>query len=238
MIKDDGRGIDEKKVLKKAIEKGIVSENVSMTKQEIQKLIFKPGFSTKEEITDISGRGIGLDVVNSVINELKGNIEIESEIDCGTEFIITLPSLLSIVSGIVFKANNNLFVVPESQVLEIIDHQKYKKNDQNERTEYIAIRNEIIPIIQLNNLINYTIDNRIEQNIHEINGIIIQHSGKKYSFEVEQIISTQAVVLKKLSTELMGVPGLLATTVLGNGEPALVLNFPELVSIWSRNGNA
>jgi two-component system chemotaxis sensor kinase CheA len=230
-LRDDGKGLDENKILKKAIENGIVDEKNNLTKDEIHRLIFKPGFSTKDIVTDISGRGVGLDVVNNVISELKGSIDIETEIDKGTTFIISLPSSLSIIKGLIFKSNNQLFVIPESQISEIVDHKKFKIESRINGSEVFTLRNEIIPIISLNKVFrNHEIENEI---MDEKNGILIQHLGKKFSFQVDQIIATQSIVLKKLSKELKGIPGVLATTVLGNGEPALVLNLSQLINIWS-----
>ncbi|MGY3805300.1 chemotaxis protein CheA [Pigmentibacter ruber] len=233
-LRDDGRGLDDKKILKKAIEKGLIKEKNNLSKDEIHRVIFMPGFSTKEEITDISGRGVGLDVVSNVIADLKGNIDIETEIDKGTTFIISLPSTLSIIKGLIFKSNKQLFVIPESQVLEIIDHKKIKIENRVNSSQIFSLRNEIIPIIKLRNIFNKNISE--SQDLNEKFGLLVLHLGKKFSFEVEEIISTQSIVLKKLSEELKGIPGILATTVLGNGEPALVLNLAQLVNIWSYDG--
>lgn len=233
-LSDDGRGLDDKKILKKAIEKGLIKEKNNLSKDEIHRVIFMPGFSTKEEITDISGRGVGLDVVSNVIADLKGNIDIETDIDKGTTFIISLPSTLSIIKGLIFKSNKQLFVIPESQVLEIIDHKKIKIENRVNSNQIFSLRNEIIPIIKLRNIFNKNISE--SQDLNEKFGLLVLHLGKKFSFEVEEIISTQSIVLKKLSEELKGIPGILATTVLGNGEPALVLNLAQLVNIWSYDG--
>ncbi|APJ03678.1 chemotaxis protein CheA [Silvanigrella aquatica] len=233
-LKDDGKGLDENKILNKAIEKGIIESKNNLTKKEIQRLIFKPGFSTKDEISEISGRGVGLDVVNNVILELKGSIDIETEIDIGTTFIISLPSSLSIIKGLIFKSNNQLFVVPESQISEIVDHKKFKIESRINGSEVFTLRNEIIPIISLNKILkNSSLDLNIQS---EKNGVLIHHLGKKFSFQVDEIINTQTIVLKRLSKELIGIPGIIATTVLGNGEPALVLNLSQLINIWSYNG--
>ncbi len=234
LLKDDGKGLDETKILNKAIQKGIIEANNNLTKSEIQRLIFKPGFSTKDEVSDISGRGVGLDVVNNVISELKGSIDIETEIDKGTTFIIYLPSSLSIIKGLIFKSNKQLFVIPESQIAEVVDHKKFKIETRLNGSEVFTLRNEIIPIISLNKLLHA---DEMEITFEsENNGILIQHLGKRFSFQVEEIINTQTIVLKKLSQELIGIPGVIATTVLGNGEPALVLNLSQLVNIWSYHG--
>ncbi|BBH52845.1 chemotaxis protein CheA [Fluviispira sanaruensis] len=234
LLKDDGKGLDETKILNKAIQKGIIEANNNLTKSEIQRLIFKPGFSTKDEVSDISGRGVGLDVVNNVISELKGSIDIETEIDKGTTFIISLPSSLSIIKGLIFKSNKQLFVIPESQIAEVVDHKKFKIETRLNGSEVFTLRNEIIPIISLNKLLHA---DEMEITFEsENNGILIQHLGKRFSFQVEEIINTQTIVLKKLSQELIGIPGVIATTVLGNGEPALVLNLSQLVNIWSYHG--
>lgn len=233
-LKDDGKGLDETKILKKAIQKKLVGDNENLTKSEIQRLIFKPGFSTKDEVTDISGRGVGLDVVNNVISELKGTINIETEIDKGTTFIISLPSSLSIIKGLIFKLNKQLYVIPETQISEIVDHKKFNIEPRTQGSEVFNLRNEIIPIIKLRDIFknNDLYTDIINENI----GIIIQYLGKKFSFQVDQIISTQSIVLKKLSNELKEIPGIIATTVLGNGEPALVLNLSQLINVWSHNG--
>ena len=228
-LKDDGRGLDEKKILKKAIEKGIVDKNENLSVDEIRRLIFRPGFSTKEEVSDISGRGVGLDVVNSVISDLKGVIEIESEITKGTEFSISLPSSLSIIKGVVVRLDEQFFVLPESQLYEIVDHNKVHLEMRANGSYVFTLRKEIIPVIPMKSILQVKTKGTQKS---DRNGLVIQHSKGKVSFEVDEIIGTQSIVLKQLSKELYDLPGIVATTVLGNGEPALVLNLTNLVKVW------
>jgi two-component system chemotaxis sensor kinase CheA len=232
-LKDDGKGLDDTKILKKAIEKGLVDKNATLTREEIHRLIFQPGFSTKDEVSDISGRGVGLDVVNKVISELKGYIEIETEIDKGTTFTISLPSSLSIIKGVIVKISKQLYVLPESQLSEIVDHKKLKIEKRSNGSEVFTLRQEIIPVLPLKKILGIH-NETIEKS--EKNGVVIQHLGEKISFEVDEIIATQSIVLKQLSKELIGLPGVVATTVLGSGEPALVLNLNNLINMWGYNG--
>jgi two-component system chemotaxis sensor kinase CheA len=229
VLKDDGRGLDENKILAKAIEKGLVDKSANLSVDEIRRLIFKPGFSTKDVVSDISGRGVGLDVVSSVISELKGIIDIESEVGKGTEFSISLPSSLSIIKGIVVRVNTELYVLPESQLFEIVDHKKVHLENRSNETKVFTLRNEIIPIISMEKILGQKFCENKKSDRH---GLIVQNVSGKVSFEVDEVIGTQSIVLKQLSKELYDLPGIVATTVLGNGEPALVLNLTSLVRTW------
>jgi two-component system chemotaxis sensor kinase CheA len=226
IIQDDGRGLDKDKILAKARSNGIM-HNASQTDEEIFSLIFAPGFSTKEEVTDVSGRGVGMEVVQKAVEELKGKIHIASEKDKGTTFTITLPLSLSIVQGMIIETANQSFVVPVSQMIETIELSKYQIETVTGTGQSLNLRGEILPVFHLSDVL-FRRKNQKKVPQKKRPAIITVFRGKKITFEVDRILSQQKIVLKKLGKEFSGIPGVFAGAVLSNGEPSLVLNLDEL----------
>lgn len=226
-ISDDGKGLDRNVLIRKALEKGLIKDD-NLSDQEAYALIFKAGFSTKEQVTDISGRGVGLDVVQRAVEELKGDITIKTELGKGTSFIVSLPLSLSIIAGMVVSIDQKKYVIPVSQMVETIEYTKFKIESSSGKGRMINLRGEVLPILSLNQILHGV--KRSGAPVTERQpGIVTSRRGKKISFEVDEILGQQQVVLKKLGPELQELPGIIAGAVLGNGEPGLILNLHELV---------
>ena len=231
MIIDDGRGIDAEKVKKKAIEKNLIDKNEieKMSNKEIINLIFMPGFSTAEKVTDVSGRGVGMDVVKTNISKLKGTIEIETEKNIGTTIIIKLPLTLAITKGLSFKLGEENYIVPLESVEEII---KIKDEDIKvfKNRKIINIRGEIIEILDLKNTYNIkSVNNLNEEN--EFNVIILKDIGTKFGLIVDKLEDELDMVVKPLPNYLSELPGIGGSTILGNGSIAIVLDPQELLNM-------
>lgn len=226
-IADDGKGIDAKSIGEKAVEREIVTEEEMelMTEGEILKFIFSSGFSTAQEITDISGRGVGMDVVKNKIEGLNGLIELSTKVGEGTTTRIKLPLTLAIIEALLVKLKEEIYAIPLANIVETIDvMQKEIKTVQNEAV--IVLRGEVVPIVNLAKLLEVPEYNTIEEN----NTVVIVKMGnKKIGLIVDFLIGQQEIVIKSLGRLFTGIKGITGATVLGNGEVALILDVLTLI---------
>jgi len=235
MIIDDGRGMDVEKIKRKAVERGLISEVEAekMSKSEAINLIFMPGFSTAEKVTEVSGRGVGMDVVKTNITKLKGSIEIETEKGLGTTIVIKLPLTLAITKGLSFKLGEEYYIVPLESVEEIIKIERGKIKTFKER-KIVNIRGEVIELIDLKKL--YSIRSKeITNHQDEINVIIVKDMGIKFGLIVDSLEDELDMVVKPLPQYLSEIPGIGGSTILGNGMVAIVLEPVELLSLLNKN---
>lgn len=224
-IVDDGGGIDPQKLRKVAESKGIVKSSAVLTDKECINLIFAPGFSTKEQVTDVSGRGVGMDVVKTNIKDLGGEIDIETNIGKGTTFKISLPLTLAIIDGMAVKCGDEKFILPLSHVHESV---KPSIDDIKHTTgvgPMLLLRGETLPIFRLSGLFNR------KSNLadHDSIAVVIRTGNMPFAMLVDDIIGQFQVVTKQLSPELQHLKGVTGTTILGDGKPALIVEPAELV---------
>lgn len=228
IVEDDGKGINSDEIKAKAISKGIITEEKAneLSKQEIYNLIFLPGFSTAEVVTNISGRGVGMDVVRTHIMKLRGIINIESEVDVGTKIIIKIPLTLAIIQGLLVKALNEIVAIPLSSVLEVVrleDSQIYSVNQK----EVIQLRDSVIPIIDLSKIL-YQKSNGQNVNWHYI--VIVGLAEKKYGIKVDSLLGLKEIVIKNLGTYLGNIKGIAGSTILENGSVVMIVDLSELIN--------
>ncbi len=217
-VKDDGRGLDKSKILNKAIEKGLISPDKTLTDLEINRLIFKAGFSTAEKVTSISGRGVGLDVVEKNIESLRGSITLYSEENNGSTFQIRLPLTLAIIDGFLFRISNFYYVVPLYQIVECIE---YKEDDSSENgNDFINLRGNLLPFLRLSNLFQLPENNATTRK----NILILQNMGTQVGILVDSLHGEFQTVIKPLGKLFQNLKGISGTTVLGSGEVALILD--------------
>tara|TARA_B110001454_G_C12723270_1_gene436144 strand:- start:17774 stop:19567 length:1794 start_codon:yes stop_codon:yes gene_type:complete len=228
---DDGGGLDPEKLRKKAIEKKIISSDVKLSETETFNLIFAPGFSTKELVTDVSGRGVGMDVVKTNIHELGGEVQIESKLHLGSTFRIILPLTLAIVDAMILAYGDEKFVVPVNQVFETV---KPEKGNLRSTTlgNILLLRSENLPLFKLGDFLSIKNSSSIENMI----AIVIRAGGKPFAFLVDDILGQSQVVVKQLGPELQGIAGISGSTILGDGKPALIIEAPDLLK-RTRSGN-
>jgi two-component system chemotaxis sensor kinase CheA len=227
-IIDDGHGLNRDKILNKAIERGLVSGDGSeMTDDDVFQLIFEPGFSTADKVTDISGRGVGMDVVKKNIEKLNGRIKVRSKAGHGTTISLRIPLTLAIIDGMLVKIGDSLFTVPLLAIRESIRGTDDMLIGLPDGNECINVRNEEIPIIKL-----YSCFRRSTE-ITEIKDgvlVIVEADGQKAALLVDEIVGQQEIVIKGLSTYLGAPKGISGCTVLGNGEVSLIIDISSLLS--------
>ncbi|MEE8168452.1 MAG: chemotaxis protein CheA [Candidatus Hydrothermarchaeales archaeon] len=219
-VEDDGKGIDPEGVKDAAVKRGIFNENDAsqLSDAEALEVIFKPGFSMAKEVTSVSGRGVGMDVVRSKIEPLGGSVAIESELGKGTKVVLELPLTLAIIQAMLVDINKEVYAIPMVNVNKIIDVvPKDIKSIRNQ--EVIKLYNEIIPLIR--NLYNARMQ---EENEESLSVMIIERGTKKVGLVVDRVISQQEVVIKSLGTALGEVRGFSGATILGDGRVALILD--------------
>lgn len=228
-VEDDGSGLNCDKIYRKAISKGIINSKSIMEKEEIQNLIFSPGFSTVESVSDISGRGVGMDVVKKSISDMGGRISIFSEKNEGTLFSISLPLTLSVVEGLIFRSQNQNFIVPVSSVVEALLFQKNKTFEISQGIWGYSYRDQYIPIFYSSNIINNDFINS-----HNNSCIIIENEKReKIALIVDEIIDQSRFVVKSIEKNYKKVSGFSSATILGDGEVALIVDVDFLIEIFS-----
>ncbi|HHY38022.1 MAG TPA: chemotaxis protein CheA [Clostridia bacterium] len=223
-VRDDGRGIDPVKIVSAALTKGLISQDMAnkLSRDETIGLIFLPGLSTSDEVTDISGRGVGLDVVKKNLETLNGTLEVKSEIGVMTEFILRVPLTLAIVKCLLVDVNGSSYAIPLNNIREVI---RISESDFHYvwRYEHALVRGELLPVLRLSRILYDSDGTRSEF------GVIVQGLGRQAMFVVDDLLGEQEVVMKSLGKYLGSVPGLLAASNLGDGRIVFVLDVPALL---------
>ncbi len=226
LISDNGGGLNKERIFKKAVEKKFISESDDPTDEQIWNFIFHPGFSTAGEVTEISGRGVGMDVVKRVIEGLQGNIFIHSSPE-GTTFKLIIPLSLSIINGMIVEVQKEKFIVPVSQLIETVE----LKNFQVEKTgkgRVLNLRGHIIPVLSLGRILRMQNKDSDKTEFENEKALVVQVDGEKISFEVDEIVEQQQIVVKKFGDEMEDIPGLSGGAILSDGEPGIILNIQEI----------
>ena len=227
VVEDDGGGLNREKILARAAEKGMLTrEPEKMTDNEVWQFIMEPGFSTADKVTDISGRGVGMDVVKKNIEKLRGRLEIYSSFGRGTRFIIRIPLTLAIIDGMVVQVGENKYAVPISEIVQSMKIQQEQIVHTEEMTEVIRVREEMIPIVRLHSAfkINTEMTGLTDGII-----VIVQCNGKKYGLFVDHIIGSQQIVVKSMPEFMGRVNGVMGCSIMARGEIGLILDVNGLV---------
>lgn len=226
-VRDDGKGLDADKLIAKAKAKGLLEAEAVLSPEQAYQLIFLPGFSTKEQVTDLSGRGVGMDVVRTNITSLQGSIEIETALGKGTGFRIFLPLTLAIVDSVVIRLGEERYVVPLAQISEFFRPQESEINLVYGRSELLTLRDETLPVFRLSTLLQR--EPKTRNPAWQLTALIIRdNSHRAFAVLVDQIIAQQQIVIKPLGSEVKGKAGLIGSAILGDGKPALILDLFEL----------
>lgn len=227
-IGDDGKGIDRERVFAKAVEKGLVAPDAVLSKEEIDLLIFAPGFSTAQQVSNISGRGVGMDVVRQNVKELGGRITIESEPGKGTIFTLTLPLTLAISDGMVVNVGDQTLVVPLANVVESLRPEPHEVQGLGASRSMINVRGRFIPVISLANSVGAA---QAVNDPREAVLIVVETEGAgRAALMVDAICDQRQVVIKSLDTHYRSVEGVAGATILGDGRVALIIDVDGLVS--------
>jgi two-component system chemotaxis sensor kinase CheA len=227
-VEDDGQGLNRERILKTAREKGLISAETSLAEHEIDNLIFEPGFSTAEEVTDVSGRGVGTDVVKKVIEELKGKVEIFSSDGKGCRFVIRVPLTLAIMDGIVVRIGQERYIIPTIYIKETLRPKADDLATVQSRGELLKVWNTLYPLIRLYHLLGV-----IPQQKDPWDGLVIiaECEGKRKCLMVDDLIGKQEVVMKNLGEKLKAIKGVSGATILGDGRVGLILDIPGIFEI-------
>jgi len=228
-IEDDGRGIDVENVKKKAVEKGFITETEAglMSKGQLMNLIFLPGFSTAKQVTEVSGRGVGMDIVKSNIEKINGNIAIESEVDKGTKFIIQLPLTLAVSHGLIVEAAGETYIFPLEYIVETVKIPRNSIHRFNKKY-FTHLRGDVIGVEWLSKIF-LTGDCETEKD--ELNAVIISNGADKYAIIVDKLKNEQEFVVKTLDGHLGSIPGISGSTLLGNGQVVLIVNPADIIQL-------
>ncbi len=228
-IQDDGRGIDPKKIREKAIEKKLIHPEQNLSNTELLSLLFLPGFSTAKQVTEVSGRGVGMDVVKKRIADIRGEVEIDSELNRGTTFTIKLPLSLSIIDTLLVKVANSHFLIPLGMVdnCDEQEHQTIKKTS----AKRLFIDDEIIPYIYLRD--EFEIHSQTDERTEKEKIVIVQHENKKVAIIVDIVIGEYQAVLKPLGEVFKNLDMISGASILGDGSVALVLDTNKLIDNYA-----
>ncbi len=227
-VADDGNGLNKEKILSKAIEKGLLSKDGKYSDVEIYRTIFYPGVSTADKITDISGRGVGMDVVRANVEKMKGKIEIKSVEGKGSTFIVKLPLTLAIIEGITFALGKQIYIMPLISIIEQIKVKNEQVKPFEGKGEMIKIRDEYLPLIRLHKV--FEIETQVD-NIDDGIVVVVEAGYRKCAIFVDELLDQQQVVIKSLDSAFSKHAGIAGGTILGDGRIALIIDIQGLVNM-------
>ena len=226
-IEDDGKGIDAKVIFDSAVRKGFIDETDELTEDEIYKMLFLPGFTTTTEVTDVSGRGVGMDTVKRDIEALLGTIEISSELNKGTSTKLKLPLTLAIIEGMMIDVGHQVFTIPLLSVNESLRPVPEQIKKIKNKGELVEIRGEYIPMMRLHDRLN--IKPRFKEPTEGL-VVVVQHANRKQCIFVDEIVDQGPVVIKSMEENFIQVPGIAGATILGDGRVSFILDVASLVN--------
>ena len=227
-IEDDGAGIDKDVIRRKAIEKGVISESDILTDEQTYDLIFAPGFSTAAVVSDVSGRGVGMDVVKRNIRELGGTIEVKSEKGVGSKIIIRLPLTLAILDGQLIRVGGDTYIVPLVSIIESLQVKNEQVNGIAGQAELYKLRDDYVPIVRLHDV--FTLKPDSDKLVDGLL-VIVEGEGSQAGLFVDDLLGQQQVVIKSLETNFRPVEGVSGATILGDGTVALILDVVGLIKL-------
>jgi len=230
-ISDDGAGLNREKILRKAIEKGLVSEKDELSDERIDNLIFQPGFSTADKVSDLSGRGVGMDVVKRNINDLGGTVNIHSEPGKGSTVTIRLPLTLAILDGQLARVGGETYILPLISIVESLQIKPGNAKSVTGCGEVYRFRGEYIPIIRLDRLFGVR---GATEDLYKGLLVVVETEGRHTGLFVDALLGQQQVVIKSLETNYRQLEGVSGATILGDGQVALILDIPGLVQLFHR----
>jgi two-component system chemotaxis sensor kinase CheA len=225
-ITDDGRGLDRNRILERAVQKGLVQSSAVLTDNEIYNLIFEPGFTTAAQVTNVSGRGVGMDVVRRHIEKLRGRIEIRSVLGQGATFLLKLPLTLAIIDGLVVTVGVERYIVPLFAVREMFRPNAETIWTVQQRAEMALVRGELLPVVRLYKLFGVT-----PRSEDPCQGVLVvaEVEGQHFCILVDDLIGKQEVVIKTLGDTFKNVSGIAGGAILGDGRVGLILDVDRLL---------
>lgn len=227
-LADDGAGLDRARLVKKAIERGLIESDAGLTDSEVYNLIFEPGFSTRDQVTDVSGRGVGMDVVRRNVQALQGRIEITSVLGQGTVFTLRLPLTLAVTDGMLVRVGSERYILPTVNILTSLRPTKDNVSTVSGKGELLVIRGELIPLFRLHQL--FHVDNATSDVTTGL-AVIVTGPDGRCALLVDELLGQQQVVAKSLGSGIGAVRGIAGGAILGDGRVGLILDTPELIAL-------
>ncbi len=224
-VSDDGRGIDTERVRQKAIQLGWITENDHPSEETLYDFIFQPGFSTAQQVSDLSGRGVGMDVVKRNVESLGGSISVQSKRGEGTRFLLRVPLTLAIMDGLGLTVADEHYIVPLTAVVEVLQYGNLKHTALFDQYEMVNVRGEFIPLVRLRQFVGLS---EAESNQDELI-VVLEQEDQRIALLIDGIAGQQQVVLKSLEENFVRVPGFAGATILGDGRVALILDVSDLI---------
>jgi two-component system chemotaxis sensor kinase CheA len=231
-IADDGRGLDRERIVKKAIEKGLIESADGMTEAEVNGLIFAPGFSTAAQVTEISGRGVGMDVVKRNIEALRGRVVIDSRKGEGTSFKLVLPLTLAIIDGMLVACGEERYIIPTLSIVESIQPDKKMLVSLAQTNEMINLRGAILPLVRLDKLFRLE---GAKSDPTDALVVVVEGFGRRIGLLVDEVVTQQQVVIKSLGEGMGKTRFLSGAAILSDGHVGLILNVEEIATLFHRS---
>jgi len=225
-IVDDGRGLNAEKIRKKALEKGMINENDQPSDQELFNMILAPGFSTADKITDVSGRGVGMDVVKKAIEKLRGVVEVDSTSGQGSVVSIKVPLTLAIIDGMVVIVGNERYIIPTLNVVESLRPLQEQYHTVQGQGELIKVRDHLLPLVRLHQVFNCEAQ---KTDPWQALVVVVEHEGEQFCLLVDELVGKQEIVIKSLGERLKDLPGIAGGAIMGDGRVGLILDVAGLV---------
>ncbi|MBW2107821.1 MAG: chemotaxis protein CheA [Deltaproteobacteria bacterium] len=224
-ISEDGRGLDRDKIIVRARQRGLISSGDNMSDQDVYSLIFQPGFSTADKVTDVSGRGVGMDVVKRAVEKMRGRVEVQSEKGRGTTMLMKLPLTLAIIDGMMVRAGDRNFIIPTMSVVESVRPEPQACTTVAKQGEMIRIRDNLYPLIRLHDLFDFSPEHH-----HPWEGIVVvaESDGRRKCLLVDELVGKQEVVIKSLGEHLKNIKGMAGGAILSDGRVGLILDVAGL----------
>ncbi|MEO0335421.1 MAG: chemotaxis protein CheW, partial [Pseudomonadota bacterium] len=224
-VNDDGKGMDPDIIRRKAVEKGVLQPGQEISDQEALQLLFHPGFSTKEQVSEVSGRGVGMDVVKTNIINLGGEVNLNSQVGMGSQCLIQLPLTLAIIDGMVAKVGDERFIFPLAQIREFLQPSPDMIGHVTGFGECLSLRGHVMPVFDLSKeLRGKPSDQKLEDSIC----IVSRVNGSFFCVQVHDILNQQQIVVKALSPDIQNQKGFMGGSILGDGQPAFIVDVEEL----------
>ncbi|WP_419191916.1 chemotaxis protein CheA [Engelhardtia mirabilis] len=233
-IEDDGRGLDSERILAKAREKGIIGENENLTESEIYDLVFAPGFSTAKVLSDVSGRGVGLDVVKRNIEALRGTVEIRSTLGKGTIFSIRLPLTLAIIDGMVVRAGGERYIFPTVSIVRMVRPEEERLTQVFDRGALLKDGDSLVSLFHISRIFNLP---GPDTSLERTSAVIVEHGDRRCAFLVDEILGQHQIVIKPLGPALAGTPGLAGGAIMPDGHVGLILDIASLTQLARTGSN-
>jgi two-component system chemotaxis sensor kinase CheA len=227
-ISDDGRGLDKEIIVAKAIERGIINGAENMSDEDVFALIFEPGFSTAKQVTDVSGRGVGMDVVKTNIESVRGNVRIVSELGKGSTFTLVLPLTMAIIDGMIVRVGSERYILPLLSIIESFQPTKQMISTISGKGEMVPFRDRLLPLFRLADLYNIT---DAQNDPTQALVVVIEDTGRRIGLLVDELLGQNQTVIKNLGEGLGDVDGIAGASIMPDGKPGLIIDVNGLVKL-------